>query len=39
LTPQQIKHARKLIEEGESPALVAKQLNVARSTLYLSLQE
>jgi len=39
LTPQQIKHARKLIVEGESPAHVAKLLNVARSTLYLSLQK
>jgi len=39
LTPQQIKHARKLIDEGESPAHVAKLLNVARSTLYLNLQE
>lgn len=39
LTPQQIKHACKLIEEGQSPAHVAKLLNVARSTLYLSLQK
>jgi DNA invertase Pin-like site-specific DNA recombinase len=37
LTPQQIKHAQKLINEGESPATVAKLLNVARSTLYLRL--
>jgi hypothetical protein len=26
-----------LIDDGESPAIVAKLLNVARSTLYLSL--
>jgi len=37
LTPQQVKHAQKLIDEGESPATVAKLLNVARSTLYLRL--
>ena len=34
LSPQQVTHARKLIESGESPAHVAKLLNVARSTLY-----
>ncbi|WP_374091075.1 recombinase family protein [Methylomicrobium lacus] len=34
LTAQQVKHARKLIDDGESPATVAKLLNVARSTLY-----
>lgn len=39
LTPQQLKHAKKLIDEGESPAHVAKLLNVARSTLYLSLSK
>jgi DNA invertase Pin-like site-specific DNA recombinase len=39
LNPQQIQHAKKLIEEGESPAVVAKLLNVARSTLYLILAE
>lgn len=37
LTPQQINHARKLIEEGENPGQVAKLLNVARSTLYAHL--
>jgi DNA invertase Pin-like site-specific DNA recombinase len=37
LSPQQIAHARKLIEDGESPAHVAQLLKVARSTLYASL--
>lgn len=34
LTAAQVAHARKLIEAGESPAPVAKSLNVSRSTLY-----
>jgi DNA invertase Pin-like site-specific DNA recombinase len=37
LSPQQIAHARKLIEEGDSPAQVAQLLGVARSTLYVAL--
>jgi DNA invertase Pin-like site-specific DNA recombinase len=37
LSPEQVKHARKLVEEGESPGVVARVLGVARSTLYLSL--
>jgi DNA invertase Pin-like site-specific DNA recombinase len=37
LSPQQIAHARKLIENGESPAHVAQLLKVARSTLYATL--
>jgi Enterobacteriaceae phage serine recombinase len=37
LMPQQIAHARKLIEGGESPAHVAQLLKVARSTLYAAL--
>src|SRR5882762_10084687 len=37
LSPQQVAHARKLIENGESPAHVAQLLKVARSTLYASL--
>jgi DNA invertase Pin-like site-specific DNA recombinase len=37
LSPQQIAHARKLIDNGESPAHVARLLGVARSTLYASL--
>jgi hypothetical protein len=36
-SPQQVAHARKLIEKGESPAIVAKLLGVARSTLYAAL--
>jgi DNA invertase Pin-like site-specific DNA recombinase len=36
-SPQQVAHARKLIEDGESPAHVAQLLKVARSTLYTSL--
>lgn len=34
LTPQQIEHARKLIEQGEHHDSVAKSLNVSRRTLY-----
>jgi DNA invertase Pin-like site-specific DNA recombinase len=37
LSPQQIAHAKKLIENGESPAHVAHLLGVARSTLYVAL--
>ena len=37
LSPEQITHARKLIDKGESPGDVAKLLKVARSTLYKSL--
>ena len=37
LSPQQIAHAKKLIENGESPAHVAQLLKVARSTLYATL--
>jgi DNA invertase Pin-like site-specific DNA recombinase len=37
LSPPQIAHATKLIENGESPAQVAQLLGVARSTLYVAL--
>jgi DNA invertase Pin-like site-specific DNA recombinase len=37
LTAQQIAHARKLIEGGESPAHIAQLLKVARSMLYAAL--
>jgi DNA invertase Pin-like site-specific DNA recombinase len=37
LSLQQIAHATKLIENGESPAHVAQLLGVARSTLYVAL--
>ena len=37
LSPEQVKHARKLVEAGDSPADVARLLGVARSTLYRSL--
>jgi DNA invertase Pin-like site-specific DNA recombinase len=37
LSPQRVTHARKLIEDGESPAQVAQLLKVARSTLYAAL--
>jgi DNA invertase Pin-like site-specific DNA recombinase len=37
LSPQQIAHARKLVENGESPTQVAQLLKVARSTLYAAL--
>lgn len=38
LTPQQVAHARKLIEQGEHHDTVAKSLNVSRRTLYRALQ-
>ena len=38
LTVQQIKHARRLIAQGEQPASVAQSLKVGRSTLYRALQ-
>lgn len=34
LTRAQVKHAKKLIESGETPTAVAKSLGVSRSTLY-----
>lgn len=37
LSPQQIAHARKLVDNGESPMQVAHLLKVARSTLYAAL--
>lgn len=37
LSSHQVVHARKLIEEGESPRPVAQLLGVARSTLYATL--
>ena len=39
LSPEQITHARKLIDKGESPAVVAKLLGVAGSTLYKTLAQ
>lgn len=39
LTPAQISHARMLIERGESPSVVARTLNVGRSTLYRALEQ
>lgn len=39
LTPSQCQLARRLIDEGESPSNVARQLRVGRSTLYRSLKE
>jgi DNA invertase Pin-like site-specific DNA recombinase len=38
LTPQQVSHVRKLIEQGERPNTVASSLNVSRSTLYRALR-
>jgi DNA invertase Pin-like site-specific DNA recombinase len=38
LTPEQIDHARKLIDKGEARQYVADLLNVGRSTLYRSLR-
>jgi hypothetical protein len=37
LSPKQVAHARKLIENGESPTHVAQLLGVARSTLDAAL--
>lgn len=39
LSPQQIAHAQKLIEQGERHDTVAQSLNVSRRTLYRALQE
>ena len=36
LSPQQIDHAEKLIQDGESPKQVAQLLGVARSTRRLA---
>jgi DNA invertase Pin-like site-specific DNA recombinase len=38
LTPQQVAHAQKLIEQGEHHDTVAKSLGVSRRTLYRALQ-
>jgi len=37
LTPEQIDHARKLIDQGEARQYVADLLSVGRSTLYRAL--
>ena len=37
LTPQQVSHARKLIDEGQRREEVAALLNVDRTTLYRAL--
>jgi DNA invertase Pin-like site-specific DNA recombinase len=39
LSSEQVRHARKLIEAGESAGYVARLLGVARSTLYKSLEK
>lgn len=39
LSDDQRKHARELLDRGESPATVAKLLNVCRATLYNSLKQ
>jgi DNA invertase Pin-like site-specific DNA recombinase len=38
ITPQQLTHARKLLEQGEEGRSVATTLGVARSTLYRTLR-
>jgi DNA invertase Pin-like site-specific DNA recombinase len=38
LTPEQITHARKLIDKSEARQYVADLLNVGRSTLYRALE-
>lgn len=37
LTSAQISHARQLVDQGESPASVARSMKVGRSTLYRAL--
>jgi DNA invertase Pin-like site-specific DNA recombinase len=37
LKPEQINHARKLIDKGKTRQYVADLLSVGRSTLYLAL--
>ena len=37
LSPQQVAHARELIEKGEARQYVADLLNVGRATLYRAL--
>lgn len=37
LTPEQIDHARRVIDKGEARQYVADLLNVGRSTLYRAL--
>ena len=39
LSAQQVAHARKLIEQGETPDNVAQSLNVSRRTLYRTLKQ
>jgi DNA invertase Pin-like site-specific DNA recombinase len=39
LTPQQVTHARKLIDQGEHHNTVAKSLGVSRRTLYRAFEE
>ena len=39
LTPEQIAHARRLIDEGQSVAEVARLLGVHRATLYRALPQ
>jgi len=39
LTSAQVSHARMLIDGGESPSVVARTLNVGRSTLYRALEQ
>src|SRR6266851_9287495 len=38
LSPQQVAHARKLLEQGERPGDVARLLKVSRRTLYRALE-
>ena len=39
LSPQQVAHAHKLIEQGEHHDTIAQSLNVSRRTLYRALQD
>ena len=38
LSDDQRRHARELLDKGESPAIVAKLLNVCRATIYNNLK-
>jgi DNA invertase Pin-like site-specific DNA recombinase len=39
LSEDQCKHVRELLAKGESPAAIAKLLNVCRTTIYNSMKE
>ena len=38
LTPDRVRHARKLIQQGQTPTQAARSIGIGRSTLYRALQ-